>query len=369
MSDEDAVTGHGIYLSANFEIEEKISSDQTKDAAYRTYILSIPCTGANRARSFSYEIRATGFSGKGFKLLAKNIYNLRGGFFPRNRLDTSNDQLFFEALDRGIITHNEGFVHNLSDTVGITGLGRVSKTETILEETIQHLIPKNPGLDKLTTVVTVEHSDYHPEKRAQVCRVEYRIRPFPHLAGSHKTMRVGRECLFHGYIKDFNEVTECYIAIVNKVSATCGNAEPHEMGNGSGMKKSIEGGSSSQVNPNKPVKFNPRAVNSPFKSPLITSDSKSSLPFGPSEFTETSFSSASSRSQASSAQKVFGEPEVEETGEEPVRPKATKGCAPPKSNKSTAPPPSKRPRAPRAIRAKAGRSSGSGAVVDIASDD
>ncbi|EGG02229.1 uncharacterized protein MELLADRAFT_91561 [Melampsora larici-populina 98AG31] len=362
MSDEDALTGHGIYLAGNFEIEEKLTAEQPqRDSQYRTYILSITCSGADRVRSFSYKIRATGYSAKNMKLSPKNVYYLRGAFFPRNRLDTKDDQFFFEASDWAIITNGGDFAHSLVDTVGITGLGRVRKIDPIVEASIQHLIPKNPTKDKITTVVTVEHSDYHAEsKLPRVCQVEYRIRPFPNLAGTHKIVRLGRECLFHRYIKDFNEKTNCYIVIVNRVSPTSGSVDESEISASIGTKPSASGSKSG--NPLKPVKFNPRAVNSAFKSPIITSDSQASMPFRPSDFGETSFSSASSKSMASLSKNQSADEESEE--EAPVAAKKPKSRAAPKGTPSSTAAPSKHPRAPRACRGPA-----AGEVLDIASDE
>ncbi|EGG00667.1 uncharacterized protein MELLADRAFT_93089 [Melampsora larici-populina 98AG31] len=338
MSDEDSITGHGIYLAGNFEIEEKITPELTqRESQYRTYILSIPCNGANHNRSFSYEIKAIGYSGKNVKLTAK-------------------------TSDRGIVTNGEGFPHSLVDTVGMTALGRVLKKTEIVEDSIQHLIPKNPSKDKVTTIVTVEHSDYHPEtKLPKTSQIEYRIRPFPHLAGTYKVIKVGRECLFHGYIKDFNEQTNCYVVIVNRVSTTSGHIDESEMSTTTGNKATTSGNTSSQVNPHKPVKFNPRAVNSAFKSPLVTSDSQASIPFGPSDFTETSFSSASSKSNASPSKNKASDESYEE--DTPALTKKNKSKVTPKPKSPVAAPPAKRPRAPRAR-----RSAMNDKVLDIASE-
>ncbi|EGG07088.1 uncharacterized protein MELLADRAFT_86004 [Melampsora larici-populina 98AG31] len=322
MSDEDSVTGHGIYLSSNFEIEEKITPEQPqRETQYRTYVLSIPCSGADRDRCFTYEIRATGFSGKNLKLIPKNIYHLRGAFFPRNLLDTSGDQLFFEASDRGVITNGKSFPYSLIDNVGITGLGRISKITTTVETSIQHMIPKNPNKDKVTTIVTVEHSDYHPESK------------------SAKVVKEGRECLFHGYIKDLNEITNCYVVIVSRVSPTSGHVEPSEMTTEPGIKARPADTKGNQ-NPNKPV----------------------NIPFGPSDFAETSFSSASSRSQTSSSKDKVQDEDIEEEYSVPA--KKTKTRAPPKPTGAPASQPAKRPRAPRAR-----RGAGPEKVLDIALDD
>lgn len=165
------------------------------------------------------------------------MYFLRGGFFPSNTHNTTKDLFYFEATDRAPVASTDVLKEDLENSVGITGCGIVLSIDTIVEDCMQYLKKSTDQDDKLTTVVTLQHGDYHPvvsnhqfislnlicwllaihqEKQPAFSRLEYRIRPLRHLAGTPKILKLGREVNVHGYLKDFNEETGCYIAIVSE---------------------------------------------------------------------------------------------------------------------------------------------------------
>ncbi|EGG00100.1 uncharacterized protein MELLADRAFT_112138 [Melampsora larici-populina 98AG31] len=63
--DLNKTTGHGVYFSGNFEIEEQVSTDLKQKAEYRTYAISINCGGADGGEPTRYEIRALGYGPDG----------------------------------------------------------------------------------------------------------------------------------------------------------------------------------------------------------------------------------------------------------------------------------------------------------------
>ncbi|EGG03700.1 uncharacterized protein MELLADRAFT_89972 [Melampsora larici-populina 98AG31] len=251
--------------------------------------------GAHRKRRMSYEIQAKGFSHAQFKLKAGNIYYLRGSFFPSNTDKTKDDLLFFEASDRVLIGPIETFSGDLVDSIGVTGVGIVTAIDQMPEPITNGCKPNPADGEKIVTIVTVLHSDYHPiSKEPRQCKVQYRIPPTRNLAGTPKILRISREYQFHGFLKDFDEVNFLYVVIASKVSPTTGSKE-YEVG----AKASNEDNNEVKAvtSKNKPVKFTPAPVNAPFKSPVIATDSESgsNLTFGPADFGPSSFSSASSR--------------------------------------------------------------------------
>ncbi|EGG11548.1 uncharacterized protein MELLADRAFT_91131 [Melampsora larici-populina 98AG31] len=281
-------TGHGIYLSGIFEIGEKLTQEQLLKVEFRSYALAIHCIGANRIQDLAYDIRGTGFSSPAFKLEPGTICLLRGAVFPTNTKDTHNNEFFYEGSDRFVIGTADTFSANLDNTIGITGIGRVLSFLFKVEESMQYLKTKANDSNKVTMHVIVQHCDFHPQtKLPRSMTVEYRIPPFKHLAGSPQIVKEGRECQFHGYIKDFNEDTHRYIVIVNKVSPTSGHqeltpnvrsAQSNKQSNSAGRMKS---------------KFASRAPSTPFKTPLTASDSSPDIPFGPGNVTPSSIASTS----------------------------------------------------------------------------
>ncbi|EGF97710.1 uncharacterized protein MELLADRAFT_84522 [Melampsora larici-populina 98AG31] len=240
----------------------QLSEDMKYKAEYRSYSVLIGCGGSNRVQNLHYEIRATGYSPEIFKLEPKHYYFLRGSFFPTKTSDTYDDEFFFEGSDRAT---------------------------PVVEESMQFL-KKNPTDDDLVSLYAiVQHCDFHPEtKDPRSSTVEYRIPPFKHLSGSPKIVKNGRECQFHGYVKDFNEETNCYIVIV---APTSGHVEVNSRGHASKASNSTASNTRPQI-----VKFNPRGAKAPFRSPLIASYTSSSIPFPPSDRTASSLSSGSGTS-------------------------------------------------------------------------
>ncbi|EGG02186.1 uncharacterized protein MELLADRAFT_91505 [Melampsora larici-populina 98AG31] len=293
MADPTESTTHGLYLTGNFEIEKKTSPENGWRAEYRTYATSITSGGAHRERSMSYEIIARGFSHTQFKLEPGNIYLLRGSFFPSNSEETNKDILFFEASDRVLISSSANFTGNLVDSIGVTGVGIVKAITKIPEPRTNGCLPNPADEGKFVTVVTVLHSDYHPiAKEAKQCTVQYRIPPTRNLAGTPKILQIGREYQFHGFLKDFDEEALVYIVIANKVSPTTGSKE-YDVG--TNASNDTKGDQKPQISRKKPVKFTPRALNTPFKSPVLVTESESTpdLKFGPSDFSPSSFLSGS----------------------------------------------------------------------------
>lgn len=159
--------------------------------------------------------------------------------------------------------------------------------------------------------------------------VEYRIPPFKHLAGSPQVVKTGRECQFHGHVKDFNEVTSRYVVIVNKVAPTSGHVEvtSNAISAGSqGDKKSTSAGRA------KNKKFSTRGVNAPFKSPIATCDSSPTLGLGASDTTPSSIGSGSGTlADASIPDPPVSQPPKKRARAPPKR-KATKGVVIPNSD-------------------------------------
>ncbi|EGF97401.1 uncharacterized protein MELLADRAFT_85583 [Melampsora larici-populina 98AG31] len=290
MADPAESTTHGLYLTGNFKIEKKISPENGWRAEYRTYVTSISGGGAHRDRLMSYEIELRGFSQAQFKLEAGNIYFLRGCFFPTNTDETNKDVLYFEASDRVLISPSQSFSGSLINSIAVTGVGIVTAIESFREPITNGCLPNPADGEKMVTIVTVLHSDYHPIQFT----VQYRIPPTRNLAGTPKILQVGREYQFHGFLKDFDEKTFVYIVIASKVSPTTGGKE-YDVGvksNGS-AKEDVK----PLLSQNKPVKFQPRALNAQFKSPVINTDSETTpnLRFPPSDFGPSSFSPASTQ--------------------------------------------------------------------------
>ncbi|EGG07255.1 uncharacterized protein MELLADRAFT_85907 [Melampsora larici-populina 98AG31] len=226
MSDNSNPTYHGIYLSGNFEIEQKLSPNHGWRSEYRTYVTYIGCGGADRDQRLLYEIKAKGYSSPTYMLSQDYIYYLRGSFFPSNNPETENDQLLFEGSDANVVSACKSCEVDLVDSVGVTSLGIVIGIDTIVEKCRQ--LVTTPAVEGgiRTTVLTVQHADYHPIlKSRRVSKMEYLVRPTRALAGNIDSIIVGKECQIHGYIKDYNQDTACYVVIVNKIHLTTGFQE------------------------------------------------------------------------------------------------------------------------------------------------
>ncbi|EGG10478.1 uncharacterized protein MELLADRAFT_93465 [Melampsora larici-populina 98AG31] len=282
MSEPNPCTGHGLYLSGIFEVEEQLSEDQRYKVEFRSYSTSIGCAGANRDKDLHYEIRATGFSTEALKLQPNHLYFLRGAFFPTNTEDTYDDNLFFEGSDRLCLGSLDDFSESLVDKVGVSGIGRVLETKFVVEDCMQYLKSKVTDSDKSSLYAIVQHCDFHPEtKLAKEITVEYRIPPFKHLSGSPQVVKEGRECQFHGYIKDFNEGTNRYVVIVNKVAPTSGHVELAPRGRGNKAAASNDSNGRPKI------------------SPVTVTDSSPDIPFGGSIQSGSSVASGSGQSTGS----------------------------------------------------------------------
>ncbi|EGG08989.1 uncharacterized protein MELLADRAFT_84288 [Melampsora larici-populina 98AG31] len=309
-------TGHGLHLSGIFAVEEQ---EQNYKVEFRTFSTNIICGGDNTDKEVQYEIRATGFSNKELMLLPKHVYFLRGSFFPTNTKETYDDELFFEGSDRALIGTVETFSESVADKTGLTGIGRVLEVDFYVEDHMQYLKCNSNEPDKITLYAIVEHCDFHPEtKEPTSMPVEYRIPPFKHLGGLPQIVKPGRECQFHGHVKDFNEETNRYIVIVNKVAPTSSHLES------AGRKKAVKVGSQAPNSRPKPIKFTSRAANTPFKSPITASGSGSSTPFGLSDHTPPSVSSGVEKSNPA---EPTSQPPKKRARSQPKR-KATKVIAP-----------------------------------------
>ncbi|EGG08254.1 uncharacterized protein MELLADRAFT_105273 [Melampsora larici-populina 98AG31] len=141
MSDNSNPTYHGIYLSGNFEIEQKLSPNHGWRSEYRTYVTYIGCGGADRDQHLLYEIKAKGYSSPTYMLSQDYIYYLRGSFFPSNTPETENDQLLFEGSDANVVSACKSCEADLVDSVGVTSLGIVIGIDTIVEK----CLPPSPG--------------------------------------------------------------------------------------------------------------------------------------------------------------------------------------------------------------------------------
>lgn len=279
---------HGIYLSGLFEVEEKTSPENGWRSEWRTYTVSIGCGGADRDHRLLYEIQAKGFSPAQFRLWQDNIYFLRGSFFPSNTADTTKDQLIFEGSEAILLAQADDFLGDTVNSVGITGVGVVIEKTTIVEACCQYLKKVGATEDPLTTVVTVQHSEYHATvKTTKTSKIEYLIRPTPNLSGIASILKVGRECHFHGFVKDFNENTSSYVVVANKVFLTDSFADPDD-------KMKPKAGVTDSAS-KKPMKFKATGVKGEFKSPATVSDSSSSAVLAtPDMKTSSSFSNAGS---------------------------------------------------------------------------
>lgn len=323
MSDNSNPTYLGLYLSGNFEIEDKTSTENGWRAEYRTYTTYIGCGGADRDKRLLYEIKAKGFSLPQHSLSKDRIYFLRGSFFPSNSEDTSADQLVFEAMDKCFVAEAEGWQTDLVDTVGVTGRGVVTGISTIVESCCQIYKKKPNDPDLQTTVLTVEHAEYHPVRRLRcVSKIEYLIRPTPGLARIPSMIRIGRECQFHGYIKDFNQVSSCYIVVANRVYLTTGFQQQPSVA------KSGDGKPNGALQ--KPVKFKSSQYNSQFKSPTTIMDSAVGIQTAHGQFTPSSLASTSGSSMGIDSA-TFGQ---ESNTETPSQRPAKRGRKQPKRKNS-----------------------------------
>ncbi|EGG12045.1 uncharacterized protein MELLADRAFT_89244 [Melampsora larici-populina 98AG31] len=287
MADPTESTTHGLYLTGNFEVEKKTSPENGWRSEYQTYSVLIGAGGAHRTRPMTYEIQAKGFSNAQFRLESNTIYFLRGSFFPSNTDKTTDDMLFFEASDRILVRPVDTFAGDTVDSIGVTGVGIVLATNQIPKPRTTNLLPNPADGEKIVTVVTVLHSDYHPtSKIAKQFKVQYRIPPTRNLAGTPKILRVGREYQFHGFLKDFDEAS--------KVSPTNGNKE-YEVGTKSDSDNSED--IKPKVSTKRPAKFVPAPLNGTSKSPVMFTNpvSTPSLELNSTEPGPSSLSSASSR--------------------------------------------------------------------------
>ncbi|EGG08175.1 uncharacterized protein MELLADRAFT_84948 [Melampsora larici-populina 98AG31] len=226
MFDLDVDVVHGLYLSGNFQIERKLLEQPGDHPDQQSYSLWISFHSDKRDNFNFYDIRATTQHDSSFDFVPHRIYFLRGAFFPTNTSATERDKLFFEGLDTAVIGDHATFVNSLADGVGLTGLGRVISIELVVEASVQYN-QEITDPEKPTLHLSVQHRDYHPKTNiAQSMIVEYRVPPHPHLVHFHQAIQVGTECQFHGHIKDFNELTRCYIVIVNRVDITSRKPAP-----------------------------------------------------------------------------------------------------------------------------------------------
>ncbi|EGF99606.1 uncharacterized protein MELLADRAFT_94161 [Melampsora larici-populina 98AG31] len=307
--DLNPATYCGIYLSGNFEVEGKVCllikfgqhhannlrsymqtlPDNGWRSEYKTYTISIGCGGVDRQEPLLYEIAAKGFSGAKFKLHQDHVYFLRGALFPSNSPDTRANQFIFEGSDVVMLGPRDNYGGKLVDSVGVTCLGIVIGISSIVKDCCQYM-KKTPDQESvLTTVFTVQHSDYHPiMKTARTSTVEYCIRPTPNLAKIASIVRVGQECQFHGFIKDFNEETPCYIVIANKVHMTTGFQDIPSQSN-----------TQNEDNLNtlkKPKKFIPRTLSNQNQAPITVHEGISSVTFGSADEASLFRSSSSGQS-------------------------------------------------------------------------
>ncbi|EGF97471.1 uncharacterized protein MELLADRAFT_85335 [Melampsora larici-populina 98AG31] len=228
MSDNSNPTYHAIYVSGNFEIEQKLSPNHGWRSEYRTYVTYIGCGGVDRDQRLLYEIKAKGYSSPTYMLSQNYIYYLRGSFFPSNTPETDNDQLLFEGSNANVMSACEVCQADLVDLVSVTSLGIVIGIDTIVEKCCDMLRNSPTQGEIRTTVLTIQHADYHPIlKSRRVCKMEYLVRPTRALSGIVDSITVGRECHIHGYIKDFNQDTACYVVIEqHSASAATSSLEP-----------------------------------------------------------------------------------------------------------------------------------------------
>ncbi|EGG09698.1 uncharacterized protein MELLADRAFT_60781 [Melampsora larici-populina 98AG31] len=263
MSSASPPTHHSIYLSGNFKIEKKISpiTPASGDPEYTTFVVSIGCRGTDRDARLLYEIRATGLSTDEHKLFQDHTYFLRGSFFPTNLPGTENDQLVFEGTDATMVASIDNFEADSVDTIGISGLGIVVDIGYIVERCCQYLKKTGQDADLQTAVVTLQHCKVNPiDKSTHMCKVEYLIRPTPNLARIATFLKNGRECMIHGFIKDYNVQTNSYVVVANKLYMTSGFQDVSPQAKG----KLVTNGGASK----KPSKFVSRPVSSPFVSPI-----------------------------------------------------------------------------------------------------
>ncbi|EGG07254.1 uncharacterized protein MELLADRAFT_62750 [Melampsora larici-populina 98AG31] len=216
MLDTSPSTQHSIYVSGNFEIENRVSPITIAGSGpeYITYAVSIGCRGADRDARLLYEIRATGLAADEHKLYKDHTYFLRGPFFPTNLPQTESDQFIFKGADATLIASLDNYEGESVDSVGISGLGIVINIEHITEKCCQYLKKTGQEDDLQTTVVTMQHSEFNPiSQKTHMSKVEYLIRPTPNLACIATYLKTGRECAIHGYIKDFNVETSSYVVV------------------------------------------------------------------------------------------------------------------------------------------------------------
>ncbi|EGG08957.1 uncharacterized protein MELLADRAFT_77253 [Melampsora larici-populina 98AG31] len=199
------------------------------------------------------------------------------------------------GADHALIGPANEFKGEIMNTVGITGIGVVAKLSYVVEECCKNLRDKNEAEDPKTTVVTVEHTNYHPSiKPAPIFYVEYCVRPYKYLSGIPRILKLGREAIFHGYLKDYNEETRCYIVIANRVSTTSGHRDGTEFEHKAVKAEGVQNGSGRP----KPKKFTPKPVTAPFKSPMIATEPANDPQPRPAEHPTASMSESASGSES-----------------------------------------------------------------------
>ncbi|EGG07830.1 uncharacterized protein MELLADRAFT_85385 [Melampsora larici-populina 98AG31] len=277
---------------------EQVPSELGRKSGYRSYVVFINCGGADHIEETRYEIKAIGYSSGALALEDNKIYFLRGLFFPTNTIQTTMDQFYFEGSDYTVVGSAEDFKGDFIDGVGVSGLGIVTKLELIIEECCKNLRDKDNTEDPKTLVVTVKHTDYHPTiKPAPTFYVEYRVRPHKYLAGIPRLLKLGRETMFHGYLKDFNEETRCYVVIANRVSTTSGHRDPSEFEKKVVKAEDMIGGSGRP----KPKTFTPKPVTAPFKSPIITPTPGANFQSAPADHPTAPMSASASSGESDEA--------------------------------------------------------------------
>ncbi|EGG04005.1 uncharacterized protein MELLADRAFT_65220 [Melampsora larici-populina 98AG31] len=210
---------HGIYLSGNFEIHDKIPPTKSSETG-GIYTLSIGCSGVHRDNTGLHHIQAYSLGPADDPVYVKGVYFLRGPFFPKNLADTTFDSLIFEGQDHPFVGTALSYMGNFIDSVAVTSTGIVCRIDSIRESSPQNLDETPYPTDDVTKVVTVLHRDYHPILKTSVeSKVEYWIRPSVKLIGLSQEIVLGRQYQLHGFIKDFNEHTNAYIIVANRIYA------------------------------------------------------------------------------------------------------------------------------------------------------
>lgn len=88
---------------------------------------------------------------------------IKGRLIATNAINLLNQVLIYEPARALKVGESDTFTESLHDSISVTGVGIIKNVDTIIEfcEQVFHR-GEDPSIPKLTTVLIVLHSDWHP---------------------------------------------------------------------------------------------------------------------------------------------------------------------------------------------------------------